>query len=116
RADGHGREVTGVSRELMAEFSSRRQSITELTRMLAVEFRAQHGDAPDARARGKLRQWANHASRRGQEGGAAGLGAEVRAGGGGGRGGGVGGAGAGQRGGGAGAGVARGVGSAWSRR
>ena len=28
RADGHGREVTGVSRELMAEFSSRRQTIT----------------------------------------------------------------------------------------
>jgi hypothetical protein len=68
RADGHGREVTGVSRELMAEFSSRRQSITELTRRLAVEFQAQHGHAPDARALGKLRQWANHASRRAKDG------------------------------------------------
>jgi hypothetical protein len=68
RADGHGREVTGVSRELMAEFSSRRQSITELTRRLAAEFQAQHGYAPDARALGRLRQWANHASRRAKEG------------------------------------------------
>jgi len=67
RADGHGREVTGVRRELMAEFSSRRQSITDLTRLLAAEFQAQHGHAPDARALGKLRQWANHASRRAKD-------------------------------------------------
>jgi hypothetical protein len=56
RTDGHGREVTGVSRELMAEFSSRRQTITELTRRLAAEFQAQHGHAPDTRALGKLRR------------------------------------------------------------
>src|ERR1022692_1246919 len=66
RADGHGREVRGVSRELMEEFSSRRQSISALTERLAVEFEAQHGRAPDARALGALRQWANHASRRGK--------------------------------------------------
>ena len=52
RADGHGREVRGVSRELMAEFSSRRQSISALTVRLAAEFEAQHGHAPDARALG----------------------------------------------------------------
>jgi hypothetical protein len=63
RADGHGREVTGVSQRLMAMFSSRRQTIGELTARLAAEFRSQHGYAPDARALGKLRQWANHASR-----------------------------------------------------
>ena len=63
RADGHGREVAGVSRELMAQFSSRRQTISTLTARLAAEFKAQHGYAPDARALGKLRQWANHVSR-----------------------------------------------------
>ena len=52
RADGHGREVRGVSAALMAEFSSRRQSISALTTRLAAEFAAQHGYAPDARARG----------------------------------------------------------------
>src|ERR1017187_7940162 len=68
RADGHGREVRGVSWELMAEFSSRRQTITALTQRLAAEFEAQHGHPPDARALGKLRRWANHASRRAKDG------------------------------------------------
>src|ERR1017187_3652842 len=68
RADGHGREVRGVSRELMQEFSSRRQTITALTQRLAAEFEAQHGRAPDARALGKLRQWASPASRRAKDG------------------------------------------------
>jgi len=64
RADGHGREVRGVSAALMEEYSSRRESISALTARLATEFEAQHGHAPDARALCKLRQWANHASRR----------------------------------------------------
>ena len=68
RADGHGREVRGVSRALMEEFSSRRQSITALAQRLAAEFEAQHGHPPDARALGKLRRWANHASRRAKDG------------------------------------------------
>jgi hypothetical protein len=67
RADGHGREVRGVSRALMEEFSSRRQSISALTARLAAEFEAQHGFAPDRRALGRLRLWANHASRRAKE-------------------------------------------------
>ena len=67
RADGHGREVRGVSRALMQEFSSRRQSISALTKRLAAEFEAQNGFAPDTRALGRLRLWANHASRRAKE-------------------------------------------------
>jgi hypothetical protein len=66
RPDGHGREITGVRQELMEQFSSRRQSISVLTERLAREFEAQHGHAPDARALGQLRQWANHASRTGR--------------------------------------------------
>ena len=62
RTDGHGREIAGVSQELMEVFSSRRQSIGPLTARLAAEFEAQFGHAPDARALGKLRQWANHAT------------------------------------------------------
>jgi hypothetical protein len=78
RADGHGREVRGVSRELTEEFSSRRQSISALTQRLAREFEAQHGFAPDARALGKLRQWANHASRAAKDGAPLDLAAQVR--------------------------------------
>jgi len=78
RADGHGREVAGVSRELMEQFSSRRQTITALTERLAREFEAQHGYAPDARALGKLRLWANHASRAAKDGHPLDLAAEAR--------------------------------------
>jgi hypothetical protein len=63
RPDGHGREIAGVGRALMEQFSSRRQSISALTRRLARAFEEQHDRAPDARALGQLRQWANHASR-----------------------------------------------------
>ena len=68
RADGHGREVRGVSRKLMEEYSSRRRSIDALTERLARRFEAQHGFAPDAHALEKLRQWANHQSRRAKPG------------------------------------------------
>jgi conjugative relaxase-like TrwC/TraI family protein len=63
RPDGHGREIAGVKQALMEQFSSRRQSISALTRRLARAFEEQHGHKPDARALGQLRQWANHASR-----------------------------------------------------
>lgn len=78
RADGHGREVAGVSQALMAQFSSRRASISALAGQLAAQFQAQHGYAPDARALGKLRQWANHASRAAKPGEPLDIGAEVR--------------------------------------
>ena len=67
RRDGHGREIADVTQALMDMFSSRRQSIGPLTARLAQEYEAQFGRAPDARALASLRQWANHATRRGKD-------------------------------------------------
>ena len=67
RKDGHGREIADVSQALMEMFSSRRQSIGMLTACLAEEYQAQFGRSPDARAMTSLRQWANHATRRGKD-------------------------------------------------
>ena len=78
RKDGHGREIAGVEQALMDTFSSRRQSIGPLTARLAQEYEAQFGRAPDARALTSLRQWANHATRRGKDTGALDLAALVR--------------------------------------
>ena len=78
RQDGHGREIAGVEQALMDMFSSRRQSIGPLTARLAREYEAQFGRAPDARALASLRQWANHATRRGKDTGALDLAALVR--------------------------------------
>ena len=78
RKDGHGREIVGVGQALMDTFSSRRQSIGSLTARLAQEYEAQFGRAPDARALTTLRQWANHATRRGKDAGALDLAALVR--------------------------------------
>ena len=78
RKDGHGREIAGVEQALMDTFSSRRQSISPLTARLAQEYEAQFGRAPDARALTTLRQWANHATRRGKDTGALDLAALVR--------------------------------------
>jgi TrwC relaxase/AAA domain len=49
RADGHGREIAGISQELMDAFSSRRQAITADARAVAAEREAQTGRRPDAR-------------------------------------------------------------------
>ena len=62
----------------MDMFSSRRQSIGPLTARLAQEYEAQFGRAPDARALTSLRQWANHATRRGKDAGPLDLAALVR--------------------------------------
>ena len=78
RADGHGREIAGVGEALMDMFSSRRRSIGPLTARLAQAFEAQFGRAPDARALASLRQWANHATRRGKDAGALDLAVLVR--------------------------------------
>jgi hypothetical protein len=78
RPDGYGREIRGVSRALMEQFSSRRQSICALTERLAREFEAHHGHAPDARALGQLRLWANHATRARKDAEPLDLNAEVR--------------------------------------
>jgi conjugative relaxase-like TrwC/TraI family protein len=78
RRDGHGREIEGVGQMLMDMFSSRRQSIGPMTARLAQAYEAQFGRAPDARALASLRQWANHATRRGKDGEALDLDALVR--------------------------------------
>jgi conjugative relaxase-like TrwC/TraI family protein len=78
RADGHGREIAGVDQALMDMFSSRRRSIGPLTARLAQAFEAQLGRGPDARALASLRQWANHATRRGKNAGSLELAALVR--------------------------------------
>ncbi len=49
RRDGHGREIAGISQELMDAFSSRRQTIAEAARRIADEREAEHGRRPDAR-------------------------------------------------------------------
>jgi conjugative relaxase-like TrwC/TraI family protein len=67
RKDGHGREIAGAGQALMDMFSSRRHSIGPVTARLADEYEAQFGRAPDARALTSLRQWANHATRRGKD-------------------------------------------------
>jgi flagellar biosynthesis GTPase FlhF len=78
RADGHGREIAGVDQALMEMFSSRRRTIGPLTARLAQAFEAQFGRAPNARALASLRQWANHATRRGKDTGPLDLPALVR--------------------------------------
>ena len=67
RQDGHGREIADVDQALMDMFSSRRASIGPLTARLAREYEARFGRAPDGRALASLRQWANHATRRGKD-------------------------------------------------
>ncbi len=64
RPDGHGREIKGVSQEIMDEFSTRRrQEIASVLGGLIEAYRAEHGHDPDARALGSLRLRANKLSR-----------------------------------------------------
>jgi TrwC relaxase/AAA domain len=49
RADGHGREIAGISQELMDAFSSRRQTIVPEAKKVADEREREHGRRPDAR-------------------------------------------------------------------
>jgi len=64
RGDGHGREIKGVSQEIMDEFSKRtRQEIASVLGGLIEAYKADHGYDPDARALGSLRLHANKLSR-----------------------------------------------------
>jgi len=64
RPDGHGREIKGVSQEIMDEFSKRtRQEIASVLGGLIEAYKAEHGHDPDARALGSLRLHANKLSR-----------------------------------------------------
>jgi len=49
RPDGHGREIAGVSQELMDAFSSRRETIIEEAKRIADQRQLEHGRRPDAR-------------------------------------------------------------------
>jgi hypothetical protein len=49
RRDGHGREIAGISQELMDAFSSRRRTIVAEARRIAREREVEHGRRPDAR-------------------------------------------------------------------
>jgi hypothetical protein len=64
RPDGHGREIKGVSQEIMDEFSKRtRQEIASVLGGLIEAYKADRGHDPDARALGSLRLHANKLSR-----------------------------------------------------
>lgn len=64
RPDGHGREIKGVSQEIMDEFSKRtRQEIASVLGGLIEAYKAERGHDPDARALGSLRLHANKLSR-----------------------------------------------------
>ncbi len=57
RADGHGREIGGISQDLMDAFSSRtREQIDPLARKIAAEREAETGRAPTAWQMSRIRQ------------------------------------------------------------
>jgi conjugative relaxase-like TrwC/TraI family protein len=68
REDGNGFEIKGVSQEMMALFSSRRQAITADARERAARFEERYGRAPSQRELAQLAQASNFATRRGKEG------------------------------------------------
>ena len=68
REDGNGFEIKGVSQEMMALFSSRRQAITADARERAARFEERYGRAPSQRELAQLAQASNFATRKGKEG------------------------------------------------
>ncbi|HET9894619.1 MAG TPA: MobF family relaxase [Streptosporangiaceae bacterium] len=56
RRDGHGREIAGISQELMDAFSSRRQTIVEQARRIADQRELEHGRRPDARQMDRIQR------------------------------------------------------------
>ena len=67
RRDGHGREIAGVGEALMESSPPGGAASARSPRAWREEYEAQFGRAPDARALASLRQWANHATRRGKD-------------------------------------------------
>src|SRR5579863_3920422 len=67
RADGHGREIKGVSAEMMDTFSSRRQVITELAAQVAAQREAEWGRRPDARQMDAIQRDITQRTRHGKE-------------------------------------------------
>jgi conjugative relaxase-like TrwC/TraI family protein len=68
REDGNGFEIKGISQEMMALFSSRRQAITADVRERAARFEERYGRAPSQRELAQLAQASNFATRKGKEG------------------------------------------------
>ncbi len=68
REDGNGFEIKGISQEMMALFSSRRQAITADARGRAARFEERYGRAPSQRELAQLAQASNFATRKGKEG------------------------------------------------
>jgi len=68
REDGNGFEIKGISPEMMALFSSRRQAITADVRERAARFQERYSRAPSQRELAQLAQASNFATRKGKEG------------------------------------------------
>jgi hypothetical protein len=67
REDGNGFEIKGISPDMMALFSSRRQAITADVRERAARFAQRYGRAPSQRELAQLAQVSNFATRKGKE-------------------------------------------------
>ena len=70
RPDGYGFEIKGISQELMAEFSSRRKTISARVAEAARQYEREHGRAPSQTTLNRMAQRANLATRAGKEHGA----------------------------------------------
>jgi conjugative relaxase-like TrwC/TraI family protein len=70
RPDGYGFEIKGISQELMAEFSSRRKTITVRVAEAARQYERDHGRAPSQTMLNRMAQRANLATRAGKAHGA----------------------------------------------
>lgn len=67
RADGHGREIKGVSAEMMDAFSARRKTITALAAQVAAHREAEWGRKPDARQMDRIMRDITQRTRHGKE-------------------------------------------------
>jgi conjugative relaxase-like TrwC/TraI family protein len=67
RPDGYGFEIKGISQELMAEFSSRRKTISARVAKAAQQYEREHGRAPSQTMLNRMAQRANLATRAGKE-------------------------------------------------
>jgi hypothetical protein len=70
RPDGYGFEIKGISEALVAEFSSRRKTISARVAEAADRYEQEHGRAPSQTVLNRMAQRANLATRAGKEHGA----------------------------------------------
>jgi hypothetical protein len=67
RPDGNGRQIKGVSQEMMDKFSHRRQVINAKTAEIAAEREAKWGKAPTARQLDRIQRDITQRTRKGKE-------------------------------------------------